>query len=288
MAEWPDGTQDSVVIGGGNGLIPPHEIILNVNPIIRGTSLGTGITNRGILNTANYQVLGSYFTMGELSHLKIGSPQGIYPVGINSGSIQSTKVREYNPLGIFEYNGTENQMIGDGLPGSINSLIINNSGIEPNNNVQIDRNVNITQDLTILRGSLDLQTFAANNSTGTGTMTLSTLGRLKVGGDNTLLNTVNNYSNYIINTDSYVEFTGGAGNTQSINLLPLNAINGIGNLDLTNSGTKIVAGSLLVRGNLRNFNPARLEVNRIDALQVKRNVINESAIYNSGIIEIGE
>lgn len=285
--DWPDGTTDSVVIGGGNGLIPAHEITMTGNAIVRGTALGLGANDRGILNTANYTVLGQYFTMGDESHLKITSPEGISLLGFSTGSIQSSRVREYNPNGIYEYNGVTNQQIGNGMPPNINSFIINNSGIEPNNTVYTERNISIAKDASIIRGTLNLSSFTLNNISGNGIFSISSLGRIQVGGDNNLLMTINNYSDYNISDDSYVEFFGDAGNTQTINLMPLNAVNGIGNLDLTNSGTKIVNGSMLVRGNLRNFNPARLEVNRVDALQIKRNVINESAIFNKGIIEIG-
>lgn len=288
MAEWPDGTSDSVVIGGGDGIVPAHEITLDRNTIVRGYSLGTGINNRGILNTLDYLVQGSYFTMAELSHLKIGSPDGIYQLGNNLGSIRSSIVRQFNPDGIYEYNGNLNQSPGNGLPNIINTLIINNSGIEPNNQVLFDRNIDITNNLNILRGRFNIQDYSVNNSTGIGTFNISNLGRIIIGGNKNLKTSVDNYSTYNFNTDSYVEFNGSLVNTQVINLLPANALNGIGNLDLTNPGTKIVDGSLLIRGNLRNFNPARLEVNRIDALMVRKNVINESAIYNAGIIEIGE
>jgi len=54
---------------------------LNVPASIHGTSLGTTINNRGILNTNSNTLSGLYFKMNELSHLKITSLDGISIVG---------------------------------------------------------------------------------------------------------------------------------------------------------------------------------------------------------------
>jgi hypothetical protein len=118
-------------------------------------------------------------------------------------------------------------------------------------------------------------------------MDISPNAYLRIGGNNDILTSINNYSNYIIDTDSYIEFYGNTGNTQVITELPINLISGLGNVILSNGGTKIAESPLLIKGNLINYNPSILNVSRIDALQVRKNVINESAIHNHGILEIG-
>lgn len=285
---WPDNSLDSAVIGGGDGgLQLPHEITLNVNANIQGTALGTSPTNRGVLNT-NFNVLsGQYFTMGDYSHLKVTSPDGITTVGNPTGNIQTTVNRSYNTnFGIFEYNGNTNQAIGNGLPSTIWHFITNNSGPANNNIVTIDKNISIQNNLTINQGTLNLDTYTANNINSAGIFSIDANARLMVGGGNNLSLVINNYPTYNVDIDSYIEFSGNL--NQQIDLLPPNLITGLGNVDLTNIGTKIVDNPLLIRGNLSNFAPATLLINLVDALQVQKNFVNHSAIINNGILEIGQ
>lgn len=286
--QWPDNALDSAVIGGGNGgVLLPHEIVLNLNANIQGTALGTSPTNRGILNT-NYNVLsGQYFTMGDYSHLKITSPDGITTVGNATGNIQTTDTRSYNTnFGIFEFNGNTNQTIGNGLPSTVWNLITNNTGPANNNIVTIDKNISIQNNLTITQGALNLNTYTANNINSAGLFSINANARLMVGGNNNLSLVISNYPTYNVDIDSYIEFSGNL--NQQIDLLPPNLIIGLGNVDLTNSGIKIVDNPLLIRGNLSNFAPATLLINVVDALQVHKNVANHSAIINNGILEIGQ
>jgi hypothetical protein len=288
VSEWPDGTTDSVVIGGGDGIVPAHEISMTGNVIVKGTTLGTGTLNRGTLNTANYTVLGRTFNMSDDSHLKISSKDGISLMGLNTGSIQSSSVRNFSSKGIYEYNGNMNQVIGNGLPPTINSLITSNTGPLGNNTVLVDRNIDITNNLAINSGTLDIQNYNLNNNTGIGSMSVATDARLRLGGDNNLLTSVNNYSIYNFDENSFTEFYGDAVNSQTISLIPGNLLNGLGNVDLTNSGTKIVDGTLLIRGNLSNNSPGQLNINYAKLIMVKKNVINSTLLKNYGIIEIGE
>lgn len=286
--QWPDNSLDSAVIGGGDGgLLPPHEIVLNLNADIQGTALGTSSTNRGILNTNFYVLSGQYFTMGDYSHLKITSPDGITTIGNAIGNIQTTDSRSYNTtLGIFEYNGNTNQSIGNGLPSTVWNLITNNSGSIGNNIVTLDKDMSIQNNLLINQGALNLATYTANNTTGTGLFSIDANARLIVGGGNNLSLVIANYPTYNVDVDSYIEFSGNI--NQQIDLLPPNLLTGLGNVDLTNSGIKIVDNSLLIRGNLRNLAPATLLINVVDALSVNKSVINHSAIINNGILEIGQ
>lgn len=287
---WPNMPTDSAQIGEFN--LTPHEIILDVNTTIKGVSLGTDAANRGILNTNNQIVFGTNFTMGPLSHLKITSPDGISLVGSLTGNIQSTDARTFSTDGIYEYSGSGNQVIGSGLPATLNTLIINNSGVFSANIVTVDKNISITKDLTITKGSLDLQTFSANNNSGTGTLTNSSLGRLIIGGSNNMLTAVNNYSSYLIHVDSYTEFNGIL--NQNIFEMPenLDLDLGLGNVDLNNGGTKFANQyknhQMIIRGNLNNFSPALLQVMPVDnTLRVYKNIFNKSAIKNYGVIDLG-
>jgi hypothetical protein len=233
--------------------------------------------------------------MGELSHLKITSADGINILGSPLGNIISNQSRTYPAAnGIFEYNGNSNQAYGTALPGNMNSLIINNNGLAGANIVTADKDVSISKDLTLTRGALDLRTFTANNPSTdpTGNFTNSSLGRLIIGGSNNMLLAVNNYSSYSIDVDSYTEFKSDL--NQNIYEMPLNLnlLTGLGNVDLNGGGTKYVSQfnskQMLIRGNLRNFPPARLEVMPVDnTVRVLKNIINQSHIKNEGVIDLG-
>jgi hypothetical protein len=283
---WPNDVQDSVVIGGGDGTISAHEITMNLDADVQGTALGTSAGNRGTLNTNNFTLSGDYFTFADYSTLKISSSQGISSLGNATGNILTTITREFNTNGIYEFNGSSNQIFGNGLPISVYSLIINNSGGTNNNTVLFDRNISITKDFNINQGVANLVTYTSNNFVSSGIFSISANARMIVGGGNNLLTAVNNYTNYNIDIDSYIQFDGIP--DQIIDDIPTNLVTGLGNVDLTHSGIKYVNSPLLIRGNLTNYNPAVLNINAVNSLEVRKSVINESQIINQGILEIGE
>lgn len=295
---YPNGAYDSVVVGGGNNGTGNHEITLDIsNPFSSttgvGIAVGTGATNTGTLVFGTNILNGQYFTLGDYSTIKIGSPDGITDVGTNLGNIQTTTTRGYNTNAIYIYNGSSNQTIGNGLPTTVYSFVVDNSGASPNNAVTIDKNITVQKDLRILNGTLDLQSYSMNSVVlGTGTFEMANNTMLRVGGTNDLAAVINNYQNYSIATSSIVHFNG---SNQTISNLPinlsqdfLNNTGGLGNVWLSNSGTKIVSQPLLIRGNLMTFSGITLQNNTgVDALSVRGNVVNNATIYNQGVIEIG-
>lgn len=297
---WPNDPLDSVVIGGGNLGVGNHVVTLNVNTPNGpgfGLAVGTSPNNTGTLDCGANIVYGGYFTLGDRSTLRIGSPDGITLLGNPNGNIQTTHVRQYtgpNINAIFEYTGTQNQVIGNGLPNSVRSLGIINTGLSGNNIVTFDRNIDIQENLYINSGYLDLNIYSANTN-GSGTFTLSAGAGLMIGGDKNLSTSISGYSFYDINPISIIEFYGIQPNNQVISLLPPNLnqdfiLNqgGLGHVILRNSGTKIVESPLLIRGDLMIINGATLQNNSgVDALSVRGNVINSATINNEGVIEIG-
>jgi hypothetical protein len=296
---YPNAPGDSVVIGGGNNGIGNHEITLDVsNPFSSstgvGVSVGTSQTNTGTLNLGTNILNGQYFKLSEYSTLKIGSPDGISAVGTNLGNIQTTLVRDYSTNGIYVYNGTSNQVIGNGLPSTVFSFIVDNSGTYPNNVVTINKNITVQNDLRVLNGTLDLQSYSMNSTIGSlGTFELSTNARMRVGGTNDLSTTINNYLTYSINTLSIIDFRG---TNQVISNLPanltqdfINNTGGLGTVWLSNSGTKFANSPLLIRGDLVINPGVWLQTSvGVDALAVRGSVINNSSILNEGVIEIGK
>jgi len=295
---FPNSEKDSVVIGGGSNGIGNHEITLDIsNPFVNpngvGIAVGTGASNTGTLNLGINVLNGDYFTLGDYSTLKIGSASGISAVGTNTGNIQTSITRNYSTNGIYVYNGTGNQSIGNGLPSTVFSFIVDNSGTYPNNIVTIDKNITVQNDLRILNGTLNLQTFSMNAQIGSlGTFELATNGRLLVGGTNDLSTTINNYLNYSISTNSIIDFNG---TNQVFTNLPSNLTQnfvtntgGLGTVWLSSSGTKFASSPLLIRGDLV-INPGVTLQNSlgVDALSVRGSVINNASIMNEGVIEIG-
>ncbi|MFP4542681.1 MAG: GEVED domain-containing protein [Candidatus Kapaibacterium sp.] len=279
---FPNDSQDSVVIGGG------HEIALTQDRNIGGIAVGH-TAQKGILNLGEFVISGEFFTLGDSSKLMIGSPFGITNLPAMQGNVQTSISRNYTDTGVnavFEYTGTQNQTVGDGLPASFRSLIISNTGPTGNNTVTVDRDYTILQDLFIDSGRLDLRDHSADKSSIEGDFRISADASIRIGGDGTNLNTaINNYFNYNVDIQSITEFYG---DNQIISTLPANLTGGLGNVLINNAGTKIVDAPLLIRSNLTIDNNALLINNAgVNSLEVYGNVNNNANVNNEGVIEIG-
>ena len=83
------------------------------------------VSSGATLNCATYTLSGGAFTLAPGGNLGLGSADGITSSGA-SGNIQTT-TRNFSPGGNYMYNGTGAQVTGNGLPGTVNNLTINNS-----------------------------------------------------------------------------------------------------------------------------------------------------------------
>ncbi|MFZ2906349.1 MAG: autotransporter-associated beta strand repeat-containing protein, partial [Cyclobacteriaceae bacterium] len=114
----------------------------------------------------------SIFTTTSGSTLRIGSPAGITLSGA-TGSIQTTgspSSRIYDTGANYVYIGNANQGVGNGLPATVASLTIANTGGGGNNTVALASNISITNDLTVNSGVF---TLGANNVTGVGSVSMT-------------------------------------------------------------------------------------------------------------------
>lgn len=99
-------------------------------------SMNSGATmtvkDNATLQASTYVVSGGTFTMGSSTSntLRIGSTSGI-TASSALGNIQTT-TRNYS-FGNYIYNGASSQLTGDGLPSTINSLTIANTGTSGSN-----------------------------------------------------------------------------------------------------------------------------------------------------------
>ncbi len=289
--EFPNDPLDSVQIGGGINGVNNHVISMtNATVQIGGITVGTDNNNTGTLNAQLGTLTGTYFVLASNSTLQIGSADGITTSPIALGSIQTTN-RSYSNQANYTYNGTVNQVVGNGLPTIVNSLTIANTGINNNNTVSVTQaNISITRNLFVTSGTLDARTFTLNNTTGTGSFSLQNNARLLIGGTNNFASAtagiVRNYgSGYTIGTTSTVEFYG---TNQTIDAPPILVQDiGYGNIIARNAGTKLVNQAFRMRGNLSILNNALFSVTGgVNALRVGGVIYNNATIDNSGVIEI--
>lgn len=278
----PDQNKDSVIIGGDD------EILLDASYAVQGISLGTSPANVGTLNTLQNVLAGDYFEINDRSTLKIGHPLGISALGNPTGSIQTILKRNYSETGLvnFVYNGTVDQITGDGLPASIGSLTINNTA--PNGTVAFDVSTVVAGDFDIITGRADLRQFTVTGAPS-GTLTINPNAYLRIGGANNMATAVPSFGSYNLDIASFVEFSSSAPDSQIIDQLPVNMNPAVsfGQVILLNDGTKYVNNPMLVRGNLYNTQNSLLE-NDASALSINGSIINSAAIYNLKIIEIGQ
>lgn len=82
--------------------------------------------------------------------LAIAHPNGIAASGA-SGAIQNLGTRSFSSEANYIYNGSQPQTVGDGLPSKVNSLII-----DTNSKVTLDRPLEVTFDLVMNAGVLEL------------------------------------------------------------------------------------------------------------------------------------
>ncbi len=81
-----------------------------------------------------------------------------------AGSIQVGGTRTYSTGANYEYNGSANQVTGDGLPATVNNLVIDNSGAGGDNTVTLTQVIAVTGDLSVTNGMLGLGVSTAHTA----------------------------------------------------------------------------------------------------------------------------
>ncbi len=107
-------------------------------------TINSGVT----VNMGTSAVFGRNFTLNSGGQIGIGSPDGITSSG-SSGNIQVSGTRSYNAGGYYLYNGTGNQVTGNGLPSTINKLTINN-----NTYLTLTSMTTVSSELSMLSGKI--------------------------------------------------------------------------------------------------------------------------------------
>lgn len=157
-----------------------------------------GINSFGILEISGTGLLSgsasSYVTIEPGSTLRIGSVGGISATG-PTGNIQTT-TRTFDTEANYQYTGIANQTFGTGLPATVNSLTISNTGPIGNNTVTPVGNITVVTNLSVTSGILNLGSFTVNRASDGGSFSLGPSAGLLVGG----VGETNFPSNYTANT----------------------------------------------------------------------------------------
>ena len=148
---------------GGTGAINLYNAGLDINASVTtlisdkvvNSTLGVGtlsVNTAGSLYCDGYIVSGSaLFTLATGCTMRLGSPGGISGSGA-TGNIQVLGLRTFNTNTNFIYNGTANQITGAGLPATLSSLTIINTGAVGNNTVSLTTTNTSTITLTLTSG----------------------------------------------------------------------------------------------------------------------------------------
>lgn len=152
------GDGDVVTIASSTSIVNQTSVQVNVSSTLR---VGSG----GILTTGSKSITGSGTFEVTSGTLQIGSPAGISSSG-STGNIQ-TNSRTFSTSGSYTYNGSVAQIVGTGLPSSVNNLTINNSsGVTLDNNVEVNGTLSLTSGVLIIESGNNL--IANTKSIGSG------------------------------------------------------------------------------------------------------------------------
>jgi len=287
---FPNLIQDSVVIGGGLNGANNHRITLASNTsLISGVALGGNSLKTATLSTSTFTLNLQYFEMYPQSTLEIGSQFGITSsstLGNIVTTVNTPGSRSFTPQGFYVYNGNTSQTTGDGLPSNIIGLTINNNSGTLGGVVTLANSTTVSNTFSFVQGTFDLGTNKLE-SLSSGTYSQYTGTMLRLGGTNSLLNSVNNYATYNLDLNSTIEFYG---NSQTISSLPTNLTSGLSFVNLTGAGQKFVNAPLLIRKDLNIINNAEF-INSVgvNALNVRGSIksINNAKLRNDGQINVG-
>jgi hypothetical protein len=214
-------------IGGTNGFPTNYssKLLGAISTVeYAGTAQAVGAQNYGHLTVSN-SGLKTFGTVA-LSNIRIAGALTISGSATTDLTTNTTNV---------SYNGSGAQTV---LGLTYYDLTASTSGTKT-----LAANATVNDNLTVANSAiLDLSGFTANRATSGGTLTLSSSARLKIGGTNTL---PSNYSAHAVAATTTVEYSG---TTQSV--AALNSAQDYGHLIISGSGTKTLAGTENVAGNL--------------------------------------
>ncbi|MBW8687426.1 T9SS type A sorting domain-containing protein [Chitinophaga rhizophila] len=157
---------------------------------------------------------------------------------LNSGTIGLNVGGNWNNSGTFSSSGGTVTLNGSGIQ-TVSATTFNNLVISSGGTVTLAGNSPINGNLSVNSGILNLSTFSANRASAGGTFSLANGATLQVGGTN---NFPSGYSTYTLGNTSTTNYNGSVAQ----------AVAGVayGNLVFNNNGTKTLAATCIVNGDL--------------------------------------
>ena len=215
-------SNNTTIIEIGNGTTKNPTLVLNSDMRVKSSSTIT-VFSGSTLSFGTYAITEvsatATFTANSGSILKIGSTAGITSSGA-TGNVQTT-TRTFDVGANYVYSGSANQATGNGLPASINTLTIENSGGGGNNTVTLTNSGTLTitgtsNSLVLTSGLFSVGSANIISIPSSGTVTSgggdfasgSAAGTTTFAGTGTVSGTVNFYN---VNISNGVNF--GAGST---------------------------------------------------------------------------
>lgn len=140
----------------GNALTSVNNLSVQSGTVL---SLTTGVTVNGTFNVNTGTTLhtgintlsgAGVFNLFSGATLGIGSAAGITSSG-GTGNVQ-TATRNFNTGATYNYNGSTNQSVGNGLPATVANLTISNTGTIGNNTVTGNPGQAVTGSLNLVSG----------------------------------------------------------------------------------------------------------------------------------------
>ena len=111
----------------------------------------------------DYVITGDSLKLQENCQINIAHTEGIAETDV-TGAIQTTVTRDFNQNATYKYFFNGDQITGDGLPSITKELIVGNAGAGSNTHLDLSKNLQIDQILTINNGTFDLNDFSLQGS----------------------------------------------------------------------------------------------------------------------------
>lgn len=134
------GYNSVVITNGGEGILTADIAIADK----------TWVQTGGRIDFKNFTLAGSIFQADSASVLSIGSTEGI--TKDSTGNV-ITSTRRYDSDVNYRYAGTAAQVTGNGLPGTVGSLIVANAAATAPD-VTLTNNITVNRDITLTNGNL--------------------------------------------------------------------------------------------------------------------------------------
>lgn len=184
----------------------------------------------------------SHFRLTPGGSLVITSPQGITANG-SVGNVQG-HVGTFSPEAHYYYRGNQQQVTGDGLPATAKRVVIENTGADLDNTVQLSNtSLEVTEELKVKQGVFDMGNKVVQGSGVNSALELEIGTRLKIGGAQSFPKA---FGSVILADDSVVEYNGDHQVIANATLMGYENLPPYSHLVISGTGNKTATGETQV------------------------------------------